>query len=131
MKIVGRRSWSHPHAWIIERLESWGRWNQLPDYAYGRCPLLFDEVRNAPRAFIPIFSVECEETERAVNQQPTILRDLARMMYFREYDQVTIAKELKVSERHVRNLHESLLYGVKSCLEKKKAMPLPTMSLLS
>jgi|JI8StandDraft_1071087.scaffolds.fasta_scaffold38634_2 hypothetical protein len=109
-----------PNAWVVERLLAWGKWNQLSDNGYGRSSLVFDEIRSAPQLFVPIFGIECEQTERAVSKQPPRLREVAILMYVQECDQVTIGRKLKISERHIRRLHEALVSGVKSYIEAQR-----------
>ncbi len=110
-----------PNAWVVDRLLAWGKWNQLSDNGYGRSSLVFDEIRSAPQPFVPIFGIECEQTERAVSKQLRMLREVAILMYVQECDQVTISKKLKISDRHVRNLHEALVNGVKFYIEAQRA----------
>lgn len=121
-----------PNEWLIEKLWSWGKWSQLDSYAYGRCALTFDEirVRNALQAYIPVLGVECEQTDRAIAKQPKILRQVAVYMYVDGLPKKYVGQKLKVSERHATRLHESLLAGIKYCLENPKVVTPPPQILL-
>ncbi|NKA74385.1 hypothetical protein GO285_00418 [Ralstonia solanacearum] len=114
--------------WIVERLESWGRWQQIGSNPYhSASSLLIDPDHQGPlRAYIPVLPVECEQTHEAVMKQPCQLQEVAAALYVRDWDRPSLARHLGVTVRHVGRLHEMLRNGVLFCLENQrvKAPPL-------
>lgn len=113
--------------WIVERLESWGRWQQIGSNGYhGASSLLIDPDHQGPlRAFIPVLGVECEQTHEAVMKQPRQLQEVAVALYVRDWDRPSLARHLKVSPQHVSRLHEMLRNGVQFCLENQRVKTPP------
>lgn len=114
--------------WIVDRLESWGRWQQIGSNSYhGSSSLLIDpDHQGALRAYVPVLPVECEQTHDAVMKQPRQLQEVAVALYVRDWDRPALARHLRVSPQHVSRLHEMLRNGVQFCLEnhRVKAPPL-------
>jgi|GEM_PF-7034793 len=113
--------------WIVERLESWGRWQQIGSNGYhGSSSLLIDPDHQGPlRAYIPVLMVECEQTHEAVMKQPRQLQEVAVALYVRDWDRPALARHLKVSPQHVSRLHEMLRNGVQFCLENQRVKTPP------
>ena len=113
--------------WIVERLESWGRWQQIGSKGYhGSSSLLIDPDHQGPlRAYIPVLMVECEQTHEAVMKQPRQLQEVAVALYVRDWDRPALARHLKVSPQHVSRLHEMLRNGVQFCLENQRVKTPP------
>ncbi len=113
--------------WIIERLESWGRWQQIGSNGYhGSSSLLIDPDHQGPlRAYIPVLGVECEQTHEAVMKQPRQLQEVAVALYVKEWDRPSLARHLRVTVRHVDRLREMLRNGVQFCLENQKVKTPP------
>ncbi len=107
--------------WIVDRLESWGRWLQLGSNAYGHSSLTIDPDSDggALQAYIPVLSVECEQTNEAVMKQPRQLQEVAAALYVKQWGREALAKHLRVSPQHVSRLHEMLRNGVRFSLENQ------------
>ncbi|NMV36790.1 hypothetical protein [Ralstonia insidiosa] len=113
--------------WIVDRLESWGRWQQIGSNSYhGSSSLLIDpDHQGALRAYIPVLPVECEQTHDAVMKQPRQLQEVAVALYVRDWDRPALARHLRVSPQHVSRLHEMLRNGVQFCLENHRVKTPP------
>jgi len=120
------------HAWVVAKLESWGRWmvsGGAPS-GYGQSCLTIEEIRSLPvQAYIPMSPPDCERTHEAVRKLPDQLQKLAVAWYVDGHLQRVIARKLRVSERHLRRMHESLLVGVGYCL-KNQSVKYPPLHLL-
>lgn len=106
--------------WVVARLESWGRWLQLGANPYRSSSLLIEHAGEGPlRAYIPVLSTECEQTNDAVMKQPRQLQEVAAALYVKDWGRTALARHLRVSPRHVTRLHEMLVNGVHFCLENQ------------
>ncbi|MGT2507899.1 hypothetical protein [Cupriavidus basilensis] len=106
--------------WIVDRLESWGRWLQLGSNPYGASSLTIDPDHDGPlQAYIPVIDVDCEKTNEAVMKQARQLQEVAAALYVKRWDRQALAKHLRVTPRHVTRLHEMLRNGVQYSLENQ------------
>ncbi|QYY30321.1 hypothetical protein K2O51_23410 [Cupriavidus pinatubonensis] len=100
-----------PHAWVVARLQSWGRWakSDFRSNSYGPSCLTLEEIRSMPvHAYVPVIPQDCERTHEAVRKLPAELQGLAAAWYIREWPKSLIAEEMGVGESHVWRLHATL-----------------------
>ncbi|WP_455275119.1 hypothetical protein [Ralstonia thomasii] len=122
-----RRAQAAKPDWIVGRLESWGRWQQIGSNGYhGASSLLIDpDHQGALRSYIPVLLVECEKTHEAVQKQARQLQEVAVALYVRDWDRKTLARHLRVTDRHIGRLHEMLRNGIAFCLENQSVRTPP------
>lgn len=119
--------------WVVERLESWGAWANSGGgrNGYGESCLTLEEIRSMPvRSYIPMSPPECEQLHEALWRLPTELRRLAWAWYVHELTKPQIGRRMRVSERHVWRLHETLLIGLEYCFKNHGDTPCPLHLLL-
>ncbi|APX75092.1 hypothetical protein DXK93_01585 [Achromobacter sp. K91] len=87
--------------WVRERLDQWGRWVLLGTARLGGSVLaqLADAVGGgAKRSYVPVDSLECEITDRAVAGLPKELKDAVLVWHTSEGTMEGIAQEIGISK---------------------------------
>ncbi|EJO27773.1 hypothetical protein [Achromobacter marplatensis] len=88
-------------AWVRERLDQWGVWQQVGS-ARLRGSVLAQLAEaaggGAKRSYVPIDNLECEETDRAVSHLPKELRETVRTWHTSEGTMEGIAAGIGVTK---------------------------------
>lgn len=87
--------------WVRERLDQWGRWLLLGTARIGSSVLgqLSEAVGGgAKRSYVPVDSLECELTDRAVASLPRELKDTVLVWHTSEGTMEGIAEEMGISK---------------------------------
>lgn len=120
------------HAWVVERLQSWGAWARSggSTNGYGESCLTLEEIRALPvRAYVPVCAEDCERVHEALRKLPAQLYKLAIGLYIDEAPMRMAAKSLRVSEQHGWRLRLTLLKGL-AFLLKNPSLKAPPMRIL-
>lgn len=120
-----------PDAWVVERLESWGKWLAVGNNPYGQSSLTIEEIRaDLSQRFVPVIPRDCEQTDTAVRKLPKDLQTVADGLFVQLLPVKFIARRLRVTERHVWRLRDTLIFGVKYCLQNQDVKTPPLRLLL-
>ncbi|WP_313064642.1 hypothetical protein [Achromobacter animicus] len=87
--------------WVRERLDQWGRWVLLGTARLGGSVLaqLADAAGgSAKRSYVPVDSLECEITDRAVAGLPKELKDAVLVWHTSEGTMEGIAQEIGITK---------------------------------
>lgn len=87
--------------WVRDRLDQWGRWVLLGTGRVGGSVLarLADAVGGGAKgSYVPVDSLECELTDRAVNVLPKEVKDTVLVWHTSEGTMEGIAQEIGISK---------------------------------